>query len=302
MKKILSLIIGLILFSGYSFSQDDDLMDLLNDEVGEQKIYTAYTFKSTRIINGQSIERMQKNQLDFRVNHRFGEVKAGAYELFGLDNALINLCFEYGITNWWQVGFRRGTYQKTYDFSSKFSLIRQSKGGKFSMPFSLSYFGDMAINTLKINDPNIENKLIHRLSYTHQLLIGTKLNEMFSLQLSPTYVHKNRVAYDIENDVYALGVGGRFKFHRRWALMGEYFYTTNSVNSDTYFPPLAVGFDLETGGHVFQLFVTNSRPMVEHAVITETTGSWSDGGIYFGFNMSRVFAVKSPFRKKHKEH
>ncbi len=299
MKKLYLTTIAILLFLLPIYSQgDDDLMNLLDEEVGESTEYTAYTFKSTRIINGHSIERMPRKQLDFRINHRFGEVNSGAYNLFGLDNALINFCFEYGITDWLQVGLRRGTYQKTYDGSIKLSLLRQSKGKRI-MPVTISYFGDMAINTLEITDPNLEDKLIHRLSFTNQLLIARKFNESISVQLSPTYVHRNRVGVGLENDIYAVGLGGRYKFHRRLALMAEYFLTSNSLESEVYYSPLALGLDIETGGHVFQIFVTNSRTMVEHAVIGETTGSWLDGGIYFGFNMSRVFAVRGFKKKKH---
>lgn len=116
------------------------------------------------------------------------------------------------------------------------------------------------------------------------------------MQLSPSFVHRNLVNADEENNIFAIGFGGRFKISRRIAFTFEYFYATHTADNGNFFNPLAVGFDIETGGHVFQVFFTNSRPMVEKGFIAETTGSWSDGGVYFGFNMSRVFAFKK--RKK----
>ncbi len=275
----------------------EDLLDILDNEVEEEVDYTAYTFKTTRIINGHSIEQMKKRQLDFRVNHRFGELSSGAYELWGLDNAFINFAFEYGITDWLMAGIRRGTYQKTYDGSLKFRILRQSKGAKV-MPVSLSYFADMSINTLKVTDPNIEDNFANRLAYAHQVLVARKFSEKISLQLSPSFVHRNLVKADEENDVYAIGIGGRYKFVRRVAFTFEYFYASHTAGSDTYYNPLALGFDIETGGHIFQVFFTNSRPMVEKGYLTETTGSWMDGDIYFGFNMSRVFAIRKRSEKK----
>jgi len=287
-----------ILLACYIYNQElltqDDLLKILEEEVGEETIYTAYTFKSTRIINGHSIERVRANQLDFRVNHRFGEVKSGVYELWGLDNALINFSLEYGITDWLMIGIRRGTYQKTYDGSLKFSILRQSTGKKV-MPVSVSYYVDMSVNTLKWVDPNQEDLLIHRLGYTHQILIGRKMNDFLSLQLSPTFVHRNLVKQDEVNDVLAIGLGVRYRLTRRLNLMLEYFYSSHTAGDNRFFNPLAIGFDLETGGHVFQLFLTNSRPMIEKGVMAETTSSWRDGGIYFGFNISRMFALN--FRK-----
>ncbi len=278
-------------FSMASFlSAQDDLMDMLEEEVGEETLYVSYTFKSTRIINGHSIERVRAKQLDFRANHRFGEIKSGVYELWGLDNALINFSLEYGVTDWLMIGIRRGTYQKAYDGSLKFSLLRQSTG-KINMPISVSYYTDMSIKTLKLGDPTQEDLIKHRLAYVHQILAGRKFNENLSLQLSPTYVHRNLVKYDEVNDVYAMGIGGRYRLTRRLNLMFEYFYTSHAAKNDQFYNPLSLGVDLETGGHVFQLFLTNSRAMLEKGVMAETTGSWMDGSIYFGFNISRMFSI-----------
>lgn len=289
MKTIYSFLFIFFISFSSSFAQDD-LMDILDAEVEEEVEYIAYTFKSTHIVNGHSIERMKARQLDFRVNHRFGQLNTGAYEFWGLDNANINFSLDYGVTDWLMLGIRRGTYKKTYDGSLKLTLLRQSKGKKV-MPVSLSYFGDMAIFTVKNTNPEIDDALIHRLSYTNQLLIARKISEEFSLQISPTFVHRNRVDYFEENDIMAIGLGGRYKITRRLSLTFEYFYTTHAGDSEVFFNPLALGFDLETGGHVFQLFLTNSQQLVEHGVIAQTQGDYTKGGIYFGFNISRVFAI-----------
>ena len=295
--KNIYLIIALVFFSLQSYAQDD-LMDILDEEVEEEVEYIIATFKSTRIINGHSIERMKKGQLDFRINHRFGQLNSGSYELWGLDNALINLSFEYGINDWLMIGFRRGTNNKVYDGSVKFSILRQSKGKRI-MPVSLSYYTDMSFKTQRgfLDLPNISEAGFdinqHRFAFTHQLLIARKFNEELSLQLTPSFVHRNFVLPGEDNDIYALGIGGRYKFIRRVAFTFEYFYTNNVTADNIYHYPLALGFDIETGGHVFQLFVSNSRAMVEDGFLGETTGDWFDGGLYFGFNMSRVFALRS---------
>lgn len=297
MKKLYLLAIAFVFFFSQSYAQDD-LLNMLDDEVEAEIEYTAYTFKSTRIINGHSIERMQKGQLDFRINHRFGQLNSGAYQLWGLDNALINFSFEYGINDWLMLGFRRGTNKKTYDGSLKLTIIRQSKG-KRVMPVSVSYYGDVSLKTLRgyLDLPDMRDGVfddyMSRMGFTHQLLIAHKFNEALSLQLSPTFVHRNYVNEGENNDILAMGIGGRYKFVRRVALTFEYFYTNHAKSDNIYFNPLAIGFDIETGGHVFQVFATNSKAMVEDGFIGETTGDWLNGGIYFGFNISRVFAIKS---------
>lgn len=284
-----------------SFLMAQDLDDMLGDLEGPSKQEVAYMFKSTHIVNGQSVERMTHRQLDFRINHRFGQLNSGLYELYGLDNALINFSFDYGVTDWLQLGIRRGTSKKTYDASLKWTITRQYKGA--GSPVAISYYVDASANTLQWGD-SVQDLRSNRLAYTHQLLIAKKFNEKLSLQLTPSFVHRNLVPKGEPNDVIALGFGGRYKMTRRVALIWEYFYADHTSKIDGYYNPLALGLDIETGGHVFQVFITNSRYMLEKGVITETTGSITDGGLYFGFNMSRVFAVKkwNKEKKEHKEH
>jgi len=277
----------------FLIAQDVDLDALLEEATGSETEYVYATFKSTRIVSGHSVERMQEGQLDFRISHRFGELNGGAYELWGLDQANIHFSLEYGITDWMMVGIGRGTYEKTYDGFLKFTLFRQSKGKK-NMPVSISYLTSVAINTLKWNGPG---KLNHwdRYSYVHQLLIARKFHERFSLELNPTYVHRNMVPTELDpNDLWSMGIGTRFKITKRVSINAEYYYVIpplNDFRSVKTYNPLSVGVDIETGGHVFQIHLTNSLAMIEKGFIGETTGNWLDGGIHLGFNISRVFSL-----------
>lgn len=294
-KFLFSAVLISITTVNFVFSQDD-LLDMLDEVVDDEPQYVAYTFKSTHIINGHSIERMQARQLDFRVNHRFGPVSGGYETFWGLDLANINLSLDYGINDWLMIGIRRGTYQRTYDGSLKFSVFRQSKGVKV-MPVSISYFTDASVRAEKpaSKSDELEHNFSDKLAYTHQLLIARKFNEALSLQLSPTFIHRNEVEYFEENNTVAVGVGGRYKFTRRVSFNFEYFWT-DAADGKRFYAPLAIGVDIETGGHVFQLFFTNSETMAEKAVIAETQSSWLDQGWRFGFNMSRVFAIKPLFK------
>ncbi len=271
-----------------------DIDELLEEAAGSETTFTSATFKSTRIVTGHSIERMPSGQLDFRISHRFGEVKSGIYNYFGLDQANIHFGLEYGITDWLMAGFGRGTYEKTYDGLLKFTLLKQSKG-KRTMPVSLSYLASTAINTLKWEGPGDLN-FWDRVSYVHQLLIARKFSERFSLEINPTFVHRNMVGTELDpNDLFAAGIGARFKLTKRLSLNTEYYYSIPPVHdyrSEKTFNPLSVGVDIETGGHVFQIHLTNSLAMIEKGFIGETTGKWTDGGIHIGFNISRVFALK----------
>ncbi|MDZ4822642.1 MAG: DUF5777 family beta-barrel protein [Flavobacteriales bacterium] len=280
----------LTLFCFTTQAQDDDLLALLGEDSTVD--YVTAGFKTTRVINLQSFENNAAGVLDFKISHRFNYLNGGAYEFFGLDGATLRLGLEYGITKRLMVGVGRSTVNKTYDSFFKYKILRQSKGAK-KMPVSMSWFSSIACNTLKWTDTTRTNYFSSRLHYVHQLIIGRKFSEGFSAQLSPTVVHRNLVKTEAEpNDVFALGIGTRQKITRRTSINLEYIYVLPDQLDAIYNNSLSVGFDIETGGHVFQLHFTNSRAMTESYFITETDGEWSAGDISFGFNISRVFTLK----------
>jgi hypothetical protein len=271
-----------------------DLEELLEQSIQTDKEMVTATFKASRILNGHSIERMTTGQLDFRISHRFGTINSGAYEFFGLDQAHIHLSLEYGINDWLMVGLGRGTFEKTVDGFTKISLIRQSSGPE-SMPVSVSLFSGIYINGLRWSEPERENEFIHRLSYVHQVLIARKFTPGFSLQFTPSYLHQNLVeGPDDPNDIFSIGAGTRLKLSKRISFNAEYYYLfkpDNETLSKDLFHPLSLGIDIDTGGHVFQIVLTNSVGMRENAFLGHTTGRWLDGDIHLGFNVSRVFQL-----------
>jgi hypothetical protein len=294
MKRFSILIIFTLVPAGI-FAQDD-LMNLLDNTQAKEINYTTATFKSTRIMNGHSIERMAPGQLDVRISHRFVTLNSGAYNFFGLDQSNIHLSLEYGIFKWLMIGAGRGNYEKTFDGFTKFSILRQSSGARV-MPVSVSVMTSAALNTLKWTDPTRTNYFSSRLSYVGQLLIARKISESLSFEINPTYIHRNLVATELDpNDLYSVGAGGRMKLTKRISINAEYYYLINPKTylSQQVYDPFSIGFDIETGGHVFQLFFTNSMAMIEKGFIGETTGSWAKGDIRFGFNISRVFTLKKP--------
>jgi hypothetical protein len=270
-----------------------DLMAQLENESGSKNetSYTTATFKTTRLINGHSVENVGKGVLDVKISHRFGTVNGGGYELFGLDNASMRMGLDYGITNYLMVGVGRSTFQKTFDAFFKIKLLRQSSG-KRRMPVTLCYIPTIALKSLKWEDPNRKNYFTSRLSYTHQLIIGRKFSEGTSLQIMPTFIHRNLAELANEpNDLLAIGIGGRQKLTKRLSFNIEYYYQIPGYKLEGTTDALSFGFDIETGGHVFQLHFTNSRGMTEKNFISETTGGWEKGDIFFGFNISRVFTI-----------
>lgn len=269
----------------------EDLMDLLEEGQEEQTDYTIATFKAMRIVTGHSIEIPAPGDLQFLISHRFGELGSGFQEFFGLDQATMRLGFEYGIAPWMAVGIGRSNIAKTYDGFLKFKLLRQSTGKK-NVPVTLAWFSNIAISGLPFSDPDRDNLFSSRIAYAHQLMLARKFNEAFSLQLTPTMIHRNLVASDeIENDVFAVGIGGRYKITGSMSINVEYFHVLPGYTADNFQNALSFGLDIETGGHVFQLMVSNSRSMTENLFVANTIGKWGEGNIHFGFTISRVFTV-----------
>ena len=283
-------------------------MKMLDDESKKEKKrdYTTATFKTSRLINGHSIENVAAGVLDVKISHRFGMVNRGSYEFFGLDQATMRMGIDYGISKRLMIGVGRSTYQKQYDAFYKFKILRQSKGGRLSSPVSISATSAVMLKTLKWEDPKRQNYYTSRISYAHQLIIARKFSEGLSLQLMPSFVHYNLVGSVADpNDIFALGGGGRIKLTKRLSFNVEYYHILpiSLVAGQEYRisgtkNSLAVGFDIETGGHVFQLHFTNSTGMTEKTFITETTGDFFKGDIHFGFNLSRVFTIKNKRLKR----
>lgn len=290
MKNLYLLLLLLSPCLAYAQTGADDLADLMGAEKPAQElVYNA--FKSTRVVNGHSMEMLGEGVLDFRIMHRFGSVQNGLSDMFGLDLARMRMSFDYGISKNLTVGVGRSTLGKELDGFVKYRVLHQQKGEK-NIPVSVIWVSGMMVKTLAFTNP-LYNTFSNRLSYYHQAIIGRKFSEQFALQLSPTYVHRNLVETRADyNTAVALGVGARLKLTGSTALLLDTYPMLYGNNNAVNKLPLSIGVDIETGGHVFQLHFSNAQGMNEKAFITETYQDWGKGEFQFGFNLSRVFTVK----------
>lgn len=287
MKKLLLFLVCL----SYS-TQAQELTDILDSEIPATTEYISATFKGTRIINGHSIENRKKGVLEFLISHRFGRISDGEEQFFGIDESNIRLALEYGLTDNIMLGLGRSSFEKTYDGFIKYKLLKQTTGEK-TFPVSISLFGSVARKTLKDYLPENEPSFNDRLFYTTQILIARKFNESFSFQLSPSYIHRNSVVIDDDpHDIFALGAGMRLKLNKRMSINSEYYHTFNPLESKEVENVFSIGVDIETGGHIFQLVLSNANTMIEKGFITETTDNFFKGDIHFGFNISRAFHLQ----------
>ncbi|WP_299095944.1 DUF5777 family beta-barrel protein [uncultured Winogradskyella sp.] len=281
----LFILIMLLLCQILTAQGDDLLSEIDTDSIGDQ--YATAAFKGLKIVNFESTKLVAKKELTFIVSHRFGSIENGFDSFFGLDDAVTRLNFVYGITDGINIGVSRSSFQKIYEASAKYRLVRQKENG---FPFTIVAYNSILINTAleKENLPKLEFR--DRLGYTAQLLISKKVSSKLSLEVAPTFFHDNFVAYDDQhNSQYAIGFGGRQKLGKRWSINLDYGWHLNRADDSPFKNPLSIGFDLETGGHVFQMHFSNAQAMNTNGFLGQATGDWSDGNIYFGFNLSRVF-------------
>ena len=312
-NKIL-LIVSISILPFFKVCAQENIEDFLPVETTIEKdtIPVYATFKSSRIINARSNETVHKRELDFIISHRFGDAggQYGGFETFyGTDNAAdIKIAFDYGLTDRLSVGISRTkgatAIRQLLETNIKYKLIEQTERNR--KPFGITLFGNAVVSTMtsniKTTVPDHFDTFSDRWSFVSQVIITRKFNSNFSLALLPTYTHYNRISYGDSNDIFAMGIGTRYKVSKRMALIADYFYTFDSNNRKEYFErnglpfynPLAVGLEIETGGHVFQLTFMNNTALLENQFIPYTTTSWEKGQFRWGFSISRPFS----FNKK----
>lgn len=311
MKFLYSL---LFIVPTFVVAQDTDLLSMVDD--GPKKSEPVYaTFKTYRLGNAQTIETVKKNHLDFRIAHRFGNIyntdldnpiNETFQSFFGFDNNTdIRFSFDYGLTDDITIGIGRNAMNKLIDGSLKWKLLKQTTD--FKVPLSITFFGDIGYSHAPTSaiyggiNKNFETNELHRVNYVSQLVIASKLSKSISLEVLPTYMHRNFIQQRINtnndaedvNGFFSIGFGGRIKMTKRVCLIGDYFYNTIPFfqNNDKATNPLSFGVELETGGHVFSLFFTNAGGLIENNFIPYTYDKWTKGQIKFGFNISRTFAL-----------
>lgn len=294
MKKILLIVFTLCLnsFNLLVAQSADDLLNMVSEK--PKKEFVSATFKTTRLINFHTVEVLGRRSLDFRISHRFGDFNSGPYNAWGVDGgANIRLALEYCHDARFMFGIGRTSGHKIVDGFLKYRLLRQTtKGG--GMPISLTLFTSIyhTFERATIDGTNKYQRVSDRLSYCNQIMIGRKFNSRFSLQLTGAMVHFNTVfELNDKNDCFILGAVSRFKFAKRQAVTLEYGRRLNKYSNNTYYDSFGIGYDLETGGHVFQIHLTNSFGLTEDQYFMYTNTSWNNWGVRLGFNISRVFSL-----------
>lgn len=252
------------------------------------------TFMAPKNINLYTIEPLSKGELHYSIMHTFGEVNSGVSNLWGIDQgANVRFSFEYGLSYALSVGIGRSSLDKVYDLTSRVALLKQKSTDRNSL--SISLIPSIGITTASFTFLQDDYSLSDRLNFSLSLPMGYKLNESLSLQLTPIFASFNRVGPELNiadpsvNQYYSIAASGRYKIRPRTAITFQ--HVPPITNADNLTSNLAIGIDIETGGHVFQMFFTTSNALNESYLISNVNGNLFDGGYRFGFNVNRLFAL-----------
>jgi len=279
-KRIL--VLSIVIFSSiFVFSQKED----------DKNKFVEQTFSGTRTVIGQSVDIAPNGEMHLDIQHHFGPLNSGFYDFFGFDQAATRIGLHYSFNDWLAIGVGRTTIEKVWDGSLKIRVLRQKTNG--GMPLSLTYFTSMGINSLKWDDNTRTNDFSSRISYTHQLILARKFGDRLSMQIVPSLVHRNLVEKETDdNDVYTLGGAVSIKLSETIDINAEYHYILSQQTAKDFNNSLSLGIDINTAGHVFQFFLTNSQGIIEQHFIPATSGKWTNGDIHIGFNIVRSFTIK----------
>jgi hypothetical protein len=249
-------------------------------------------FLSGSIAGLSTVEALPAKNLNSMVMHGFGLFSTGIENFFGIDGgASVRLGIDYGLTDRWDIGIGRSGLENTIDFRSKYVLLHQLKSDR--VPIQISLKGDIGITTQK--ERRFDYSFTERLNYLGSIMIARKFNEHFSLQLSPMVAHFNTIILEDgitapNHTTFGVGISGRYKLNNRKAFAFEYLPVLGERNPGTI-NHLAFVYEIDTGGHVFQLFMMTGQWFTEQHLLTRTDTNILDREFRFGFNINRFFGL-----------
>lgn len=239
-------------------------------------------FTGTWLIDNVTGTIKLRKTLEFDIQHRFGPMNSGNNDLAGLwGPSNIRLGLSYTITNKVVIGMGTTKDYRLQDINLKVGLLRQTRSGR--TPLSLVFFGNTAIDA---RESSFFTKASDRLSYFAQLLITRRFNSNISLQLAPSFSHYNLVDASKPNSLFALSLGGKANISDKTAIIFDYNQPLGVLSDN---PGLAIGVEMSTGSHSFQVFIGNYNRILPQANFFLNENKLSEGQILLGFNITRLW-------------
>ncbi|MBK8483569.1 MAG: hypothetical protein IPL31_04260 [Saprospiraceae bacterium] len=302
----------LLFFSQFSITIQAQELEP-SQENGSRKA-VKNTFESVWIIDNQTVMVPVKGTFEFDIAHRFGTVKNGIDDLYGLfAPSNIRLGFSYVPFNNLNLGAGLTKDRMIVDGSLKYAILKQTQDS-WAIPVSVTYYGNMSYDAVKDPGNGTFKHETDRLRYYHALIIARKITEKLSVQVAPNLSHQNfvqgyivqvdgvtkEIASEMNHEHFAISLTGRYKITNSIAFMVNYDQpiTKHTINNPN--PNLSFGFEFGTSGHSFQLFAGNypylnpqrNNLFNNNSPVKYTDGNNKtiDGGNFLiGFNITRLW-------------
>ena len=296
---LLALLTGSLALRAQQKSAADSLMNSMN---ANEKPVPVAIFKSTRLVLSQTTELVKKNEFNFQIIHRFGDIAGdfgGGSTAFGIDRVNdVFFGFEYGVSDNFNIDLGRSTVGQLVQLELKWGVLHQTSDN--SSPLAITLVGETGAKPYQ-PFPTFSS----RLSYLAQAIIARKITSDFALQIAPTYVRDNTPFPNLpgnEQSFFAMQASARVKLSNHTGLIFDYAHPFSNFrkNTDTFEDPIGIGYEVETGGHVFTVNVTNANSVSEMNMLSNSQQRFSKGQYRVGFTISRMFDFNKK-AKKHKE-
>jgi hypothetical protein len=287
MKRALFILL-LSAFFAPAFSQD-----AAQEDKGSKPV--RFTFGTSLLVDNHTVETPYKGGLELEIHHRFSQIKS-YHDLFGIyGSANTRIGLNYGITDRLMVGAGTTKDYKLQDIQWKYRILQQTEDNK--MPVSLSYYGNIVIDLRKDDafGPALSYKAIHRLSYFTQLIVARKINDKFSVQIAPSLAYFNSVPQysdttGYKNLNFGISAGARANLFGNHSVIIEYDQLLTKQNLDVQPKPnLALGWEIGTATHTFQVFVANYSQLINQRNLVFNTNDFTKGEFLVGFNITVRF-------------
>lgn len=291
---------------GISYCHSQDLMDIIDAESADKTFNVESTFKTTRISIGQSVETRKKGILEIQLLNKFWNTPAPRTQSFASDRMSVTLGLEYAFTDRLTFGINGTSWDGIFDTHVKYRLLQQQLNNA-AAPISITLYQSAAYGSESrfpravysgdpLYDTGSSESFSDRMAFTSQVLLARKISPNFSLQITPTYIHRNAVLDENDpQDQFAVGVGGRYKVGNHVSIVSEYYYQLNPLESVATYDAFALGVNWEVGDIILQFNLTNTRAVADYSFISQTRNNFNfnDGNLYFGFNATYVLHTKS---------
>jgi len=298
MNKKISQLFVFVFVLVYHSTNAQDLLDKLNKEFQDKPVYEIATFKTTRIGLGHSIETRKKGALEISLYNRYWNIPNFEGQRFLADVVSTRFGLDYAFSDNFTLGLGYTNHDEIFDGFIKYKLINQKKGSQ-KTPISITLFQGFSHRKLSNEYSDLYSVInttsSDKYAFTSQVLIARKFNRNLSLQVTPTFIH--RTADSQNNDPqshFAVGLGGRHKISQHAAIVSEYYYVANPIESVDTYNVFMVGVNWELSHLMLQFHMTNARSFPEDTFITQTTNNFNakDGNFHFGFNATFVLHTK----------